>query len=218
MPDKSATVPGMKTDLSAELTAWATWALVGVTAILAGAAIGAFVYAKRTYKAQSDQLGVAQNEAQRLRAPVFSGTVAPTMAGSKFCTVSLLLLSGERLESLRAVLDGPAAAECPVGFYPGVAGVAPIHSPDDLPPGWKQEHLRPDATWDGLLPGSRAVWRADTRKDAHDMQPVPAEIHGRVECMGPDGNQWTVAVTFTLAADVQAILKPRRRANVRIIE
>jgi hypothetical protein len=208
----------MDADFSAGLAAVATCALVLVTAVLAAAAIGAFIYAKRTYQAQSAQLDVAREEARRLRAPVFGGQVSLTVPGSKSCTVSLLLLSAERLERLRVVLDGPAVGECPVGFYPGVAGVAPMRSAGDLPPGWKQEHLRPDAVWPDLLPGSRAVWRADPRQDAHDMDSVPAEVHGRVECSGPDGMEWTVPVTFALAAEVQAMLAPRGVSRLRFIE
>jgi hypothetical protein len=203
---------------SAAVTAIATCALVLVTAVLAAAAIGAFIYAKRTYQAQSAQLAVATEEARRLRSPVFDAQIRLTVPGATSCTVSLLLLSAERLERLHVVMDGPAAGECPVGFYPGVEGVPPMRSADDLPPGWKQEYLRPDAIWPDLLPGSRAVWRADPRKDAHEMEPVPAAVHGRVECSGPDGTEWTVPVTFALAAEVQSMLAPRRVSKVRIIE
>jgi hypothetical protein len=66
----------MAPDVSAAVAAVATCVLALVTAVLAVAAIGAFVYAKRTFRAQSDQLEVAREEAWRLRTPVLRGEVS----------------------------------------------------------------------------------------------------------------------------------------------
>jgi hypothetical protein len=186
-------------------TAYATWVLTGATIVLAVAAIGAGIFAARTYRAQSAELAIAREEARRLRAPRFTGWVTLNAPGEESCTVSLLLLTAEPLESLRVVLHGADITACPIGFYPGTYGVAPM-GPGDLPQGWANEHLRPDATWETLSPGSTATWRADPRQNAREYQSAPTEIHGRAECTGADGVTWTVPVTFTLDGDVQRML------------
>jgi len=196
----------MSADISAAVTAFATCAL-------AVAAIGAFIYAVRTYRAQALQLEIAKDEAKRLRAPVFDGNVI--LGGGTACIASLRLLSGERLASLQVVLEGTTAAECPLGFHPAGDTVEPTPA-ENRPDGWKGEVEQPDASWGPLMPGSTAAWRADPRPGVDVMNNVPAVIHGRAECVGAAGERWIVPITFRLDTKVIKAIGPS--ASVRYFD
>jgi hypothetical protein len=182
----------MSMGLSAAVTATAI-------AVLAVAAIGAFVYAVRTYRAQEAQLVVAREEATRLRAPVFEGQIMFSAPGPNSFAAALRLRSNEPLRSVHVVLEGVTASECPVGFFPGVEGVPPIE-PQTQPEGWRNETVRPDASWASWLPNARAVWRVDPREQARDSR-LPV-VNDCAECERLAGERWTVAVAFTLSYDV----------------
>lgn len=182
----------MNADLSAAITAIATL-------VLAIAAIGAFIYAARTYQAQSRQLEIAKDETRRLRTPVFEGHITLLAIGYRSYVVSLRLLSNEGLASLSVVLEGATLDQCPLGFFPGGDGVKPIEL-GELPKGWGKEVVRPDASWGLLMPGATATWRADSR-EGHPEH-IPRALHGRAECRGITAEEWTVYVTFEFTGDL----------------
>lgn len=170
-------------------------------------AIGTLALAVATFVTLQVTVHQARRERLRLGRPVFDGQVTLLAGGAQIFTISLRLLSSEPLASLRVVLEGANAADCPLGFFPGVAGVEAIGR-GDLPAGWENETVRTDAHWRSvLLPGATAKWRANPRRDGRDMVEVPAELHGRVECTGLNDERWTVYATFTMEGNAGAAIK-----------
>lgn len=183
------------------------------TCVLAVAAIGAFVYAVRTYMAQAAELAVARDEAMRLRVPVFDTLIQPQLpeSGERTFVVSMRLRSNEPLASLRLIMDDSSAAASPLGFVPGI-NVPPVER-ETQPKGWLDEIVSSVASWGSVRPNDSVIWMMHTRKDevlADVTLLTTDDLNGRVECEGMAGEHWTVPVTFKFARDERYPRRPTR--------
>ncbi len=184
-------------DSSAEwVTAIATCALAVVTAALAVGAIGAFIYAGRAYRAQNAQLKLA-------RTPVLRGEVSSTGSGVATFHLDVWLSTPEPLASLRVIIEEARAHDCPLGFTPGQTGVEQYPDQDALPPGWRNDPLRPEARRaERLLPGRAATWQMALRQRDRGIDADPSKVRLRAECIAALGGEpWLVEVPVTMTED-----------------
>jgi hypothetical protein len=108
-------------------TSLAEWIMTDATCVLAAGGIGAFIYAARTYGAQSRQLKIAKADSARLRTPVLRGELPGSAA-----TWQMAVRAGapQRRPSMSGADDGPQirlSAECtPAGGGDGWRVEVPV--------------------------------------------------------------------------------------------
>ena len=102
------------------------------------------------------------------------------------------------------IIEEARGGDSPLGFTPGQTGVEQHPDQDALPPGWRNDVLRHEASWTALSPGSAATWQMAVRSRAY--QPSASADLGklrlRAECTATTGGEpWQVNVPVTLTGD-----------------
>jgi hypothetical protein len=188
-------------------TSPADWVTAIATCAIGIGGAGAFVYAVRTYRAQSAQLDLAKRDSVRLRAPVLRAELASIGQGVPNFRLDVWLSTPEPLASIRVIIEEARGGDCPVGFTAGQTGVEQHPDQDALPPGWRNDVLRHEACWDALLPGAAATWQMALREHGPGKagEADPSKIRLRAECTAASGGEpWRVHVPVTLTADAMS--------------
>ena len=195
-------------------TSLAEWLNTAATCVIAVGGAGAFVYAARTYGAQSRQLAVAKADSARLRTPVLRGEIGVVggQGGDRKYRLDVWLLTSEPLARLRVRLEEARGNDCIIGFTPGQTGVAQHPDQDTLPPGWRNDVLRHEAGWAELAPGAAATWQLAQRNGVREGADGRERIRLSAECEPAGGGQsWRVHVPVTMTVDAERALAPRAR-------
>jgi hypothetical protein len=181
---------------------WASWVTAAGTCAIGVGGLGAFVYAARTFKAQSEQLALARQDSVRMRTPVLRGELGMRHPGSVLFLLRLRLISPEPIARLRVTIANPA--DCLIGFSTGQTGVETWPDDGSLPPGWKNDTTRHEATRDELLlPGAHGQWILEYRKAEYEHGEGSSELLLRAEGTLASGEIWSTPVTVEIAADAQ---------------
>lgn len=193
------------------VTAWATLALAVITAILAIGGIVAAIFAVRTYRAQSEQLKLTKADSSRLRTPILQAQVDIVGPGiNQFLRLDVRLSTPEPLTMFQLSLDEARAGDCPVGFTTGQHGVAQNPEQDALPPGWRNDVLRHEASWHEVLtPGGTATFQIAVRKSVIPQLRDSTKIQLRAECSAVGKETWQVAVPVAVTDAAARVVSKR---------
>ena len=170
---------------------WALWVTAAGTLAIGSGALGAFVYAVKTFRAQGEQLELARRDSARMRTPVLRGELGSWQPGSALFLLKVWLLSPEAIGTLRVTIANPD--DCLIGFRPGQSGVETWPDPDSLPPGWKNDTTRHEARRDEmLLPGAADQWVMAFRKAEYEHGERATGLSLRAEGTLASGETWAV--------------------------
>jgi hypothetical protein len=174
-------------DAAAVWTAWGTW-------VIAIGGVGALIFAGRAFRAQRRELTTLSQDSKLRRTPVLSAELDGTGSGQVAdFRLDLTLQSPEQLESVRVFITEARADDCPVGFIPDQHGVEQHPDKKRLPPGWPNDVLRREATWDEwIVPGASTTWRLKSREQVRSAE--TSKIKLRAECQSASGESWAIHV------------------------
>jgi hypothetical protein len=177
---------------------WALWVTgVGTWAIGFGG-FGAFRYARKTFEAQAEQLGLARRDSLRMRTPVLRGELGMRAPASTMFSLKVWLVSPEPIASMRVTIANPA--DCVIGFQTGQEGVETWPEPESLPHGWKNDTTRNEAQRGELLvPGAYSEWIMAYRKAGYEAGEANGGLSMRAEGTLLSGEAWSAPIVVNIA-------------------
>jgi hypothetical protein len=178
---------------------WAAWVTAAGTWAIGFGGAGAFVYAVKTYKAQSGQLALARRDSLRMRTPVLHGELDMWQPGSILFVLRVRLVSPEPIPGLRVSIANPD--DCLIGFKTGQDGVNTWSDARPLPAGWANDVTRYQARGDELLaPGAHVQWIMTFRKAQYEHGETGTGLVLRAEGTLASGEPWSAPVAVEIAA------------------
>jgi len=176
---------------------WALWVTAAGTWAIGVGGFGAFMYARKTFEAQREQLELARRDSLRMRTPTLRGELGLRQPGGATFVLKIGLISPEPVASVQMTIVN--LDDCPVGFTTGQEGVETWPEPESLPPGWRHDTTRHVARRDELLvPGAHTLWVMAYRKAEFERGECSGELSLRAEGTFMSREAWSAQVAVTV--------------------